>query len=300
MKIAFVVDGGPELGMGHVVHSLALAEELRGKADISLVTCSNKGIMESWETAGFPCHHAKTNRGRVSRLESIMPQVVIIDKLEVDVEFALWVRNILGAKLAVMNCMSKEAMEVADLVVCGDAFGLSNRRDKHMVYSQAGDYPALWLTGPRYWVLRREFQECLLHHEGTPQNILIRIGGINSGDLVDSIKTEVNLGIAVKVANSMELSAVQMAECMELADLVICSPGLTPFEALLVGTPVIIIPQTDAQRQAYSTLPLLEKEDIGKLLGMIERGEFIRTDDVRAMQIGQGKQEVVAAIEAWL
>jgi spore coat polysaccharide biosynthesis predicted glycosyltransferase SpsG len=303
-KITFVVDGGSKLGMGHVVHSLTLAEELRGKAEISLVTCSNKMTMAMWEAASFDCQYAKTNKGRVSRLEAIRPQIVIVDRLEVDAGFAYWVRHGLGARLAIMNCITKDALTVADLVVCAfapgcDAYGPGNRRDRKMVYDSTGDYPALWMTGPRYWVLRREFY--LAERDEEAISILVRIGGSDSKATASAIK-DVLAGQEVTVITSMDLSASDMVQTMIKARVAICSPGLTPFEALLVGTPVIIIPQNEVQRLAYNTMPLLEKEDIGKLPSMIERGEFIRPDSpvVKAMQIGQGKHEVIEAIEAWL
>ncbi len=298
-KIAFVVDGGSELGMGHVVHSLTLAEELRGKAEISLVTCSNKITMAMWETAAFDCQYATTNKGTVSRLEAIRPDIVIVDRLEVDAGFAYWVRHGLGARLAIMNCITKDALTVADLVVCGDAFGLSNRRDRKMVSDSTGDYTALWLTGPRYWVLRREFYDVERGEEAI--SILVRIGGSDSEATATAIK-DVLAGQEAAVITNMDLSASGMVQTMIEARVAICSPGLTPFEALFVGTPVIIIPKDEMQRRAYNTVPLLEKGDIGRLPGMLERGEFIKPESpvVKAMQIGQGKQEVIEAIEVWL
>lgn len=298
-KIAFVVDGNSELGMGHVVYSLTLAEQLRGKADISLVTRSNKATMALWEAATFDCQYATTDKGRVSRLEAIGPDVVIVDRLEVDAGFAYWVRHGLGARLAIMNCITEDALTVADLLVGGDAFGLGNRRDRKMVCDSTGDYPALWLTGPRYWVLRREFYDAERDEEAI--SILVRIGGADSETTATAIK-EVLAGQEVAVITGIDLSASEMAQAMIEARVAICSPGLTPFEALIVGTPVIIIPQDEMQRRAYDTLPLLEKDDIGRLPGMIERGEFIRPDSpvVKAMQIGQGKHEVIEAIEVWL
>ena len=334
-KIAFVVDGNQELGMGHVIHSLALAEELKDKAEILLVTQSGKEIAAIWEEKGFTVYNVKNAK---AKLKGLSPQIVVIDQLYVDSDFAEWVRYILGARLVICNCLSNDALTIADLVVAGDAMGLQNRRMKAPVYDrrdprQFADYSSLWLTGPKYWVLRPEFLNYLSKVDfshiiaGTidatqitvspnfsenlgdkiqktqkqSHRILVRIGGVDQ-DLVSQIDSILG-NFKVDIITNYQYGASEMAEKMVRADVVICTPGLTPFESLLVGTPVIIIPQNEEQELRYKpTLPLLSKDDIDKLPSIIERGEFIRPDSpvVQRMQIGQGKQEVVEAIEQWL
>lgn len=61
-------------------------------------------------------------------------------------------------------------------------------------------------------------------------------------------------------------NAENVAELMYNADLVIASPGLSTFEGLSVGTPVIIMPQNNVQKEIYRAyLPMLEKGQVGKL-----------------------------------
>lgn len=307
-KIVFVVDGNAELGMGHVIHSLALAEELRDKADIVLVTQSGPEVTAIWK--GFTTYNTKNVK---AKLKGIAPQVVVIDNLYVDSGFAEWVRFTLGARLIICNCLSNEVLTMADLVVAGDAMGLHNRRVKALVYDrqnprQFADYSSLWLTGPRYWVLRRDFDKLYPQVRAErAEKILLSFGGVNQQDMTDKVYSFVAKGFdVVKLHHNLSHASdwlSNVSPTMQRADLVICSPGLTPFEALLVGTPVIIIPQNEEQEVRYKPyLPLLGKDEIDKLPGMIERGEFIRSDSpiVQQMQIGQGKREVVEAIEAWL
>jgi spore coat polysaccharide biosynthesis predicted glycosyltransferase SpsG len=83
------------------------------------------------------------------------------------------------------------------------------------------------------------------------------------------------------------------------ADLVIASPGLSAFEALCVGTPIIIIPQNSLQREIYKAhIAMLEKSDIARLGHMIENGDFVDPRDARIadLDIGQGISELVEAI----
>jgi spore coat polysaccharide biosynthesis predicted glycosyltransferase SpsG len=46
-------------------------------------------------------------------------------------------------------------------------------------------------------------------------------------------------------------NAETVAELMYSADLVIASPGLSTFEALCVGIPVIVMPHDDLQKEIY-------------------------------------------------
>ncbi len=304
-RIIFIAEGGPDLGMGHIIHSLALAEELKEKAEIILLT-NSQDVAAPWIAAGYECQYPKAGRAK-AMLKALMPQVVIFDTLYPDRKVMQWIKESLGAKIAVCNCMDDAAELLADLVVAGDAHGLENRREKKLIYDrftprQWADFTQLRLTGPRYWVLRQEFYDVYLRAVSRgSKDILMRIGGADNHDLSIAIKNVLG-GLNVTIIEGHGYAAREMAREMADADLVICSPGLTPFEALLVGTPVIIIPKDEEQRSRYAAIPLLGKEDIGKLPEIIQHSTFIRPTDsaVKRMQIGQGKHEVVQAIEAWL
>ncbi len=86
---------------------------------------------------------------------------------------------------------------------------------------------------------------------------------------------------------------------MYAADLVIASPGLSAFEALCVGTPVIVMPHDSLQRDTYrGYLEMLERKDVRGLGGLIERGQFTypHSESIVAMEIGHGVTELVSEI----
>ena len=83
------------------------------------------------------------------------------------------------------------------------------------------------------------------------------------------------------------------------ADLAITAAGMSMFEALCVGTPVIVIPQDQLQRDTYQgVMQLLEVSEIARLPDMIESLDFTRPSDemIAKMEIGDGVASLVDAI----
>jgi spore coat polysaccharide biosynthesis predicted glycosyltransferase SpsG len=90
-----------------------------------------------------------------------------------------------------------------------------------------------------------------------------------------------------------------VAELMFNADLAVTSPGLSVFEALCVGTPVIVIPQDRLQHDTYSGfMRILERDQVAGIGSMIEKKEFTYPDDpsIAQMEIGEGVPELVELI----
>jgi spore coat polysaccharide biosynthesis predicted glycosyltransferase SpsG len=90
-----------------------------------------------------------------------------------------------------------------------------------------------------------------------------------------------------------------VAETMYNSDVVFTSPGLSYYEALATGTPVVGFHQNEMQRDIHSEyLKTLDKSELFKLSSIIKDKSFIFPDDplVASMEIGQGKNEIVHAI----
>ena len=95
-----------------------------------------------------------------------------------------------------------------------------------------------------------------------------------------------------------------IAELMFNADLVITSPGISMFEAIFVGTPIISINQNSLQKQIYNPLNyefFLDKKNIKSLnhyLNIIspieKRSEIVR--NFKKMKIGEGKDEIISKL----
>ena len=90
-----------------------------------------------------------------------------------------------------------------------------------------------------------------------------------------------------------------VAEAMHRVDVVFASPGLSFFEALAVGTPVVGFHQNELQRDVYGGyLTTLDKSELFRLSSIIENKSFIFPDDpfVASMEIGKGKDELIHSI----
>ena len=90
-----------------------------------------------------------------------------------------------------------------------------------------------------------------------------------------------------------------MAELMHRADLVIASPGLSAFEALYVGTPILLIPQNIMQKEAYQgLLKIIDGEEVNCLMDIIASKDFTypNQEDIINMKIGKGKEELAKKI----
>ena len=86
---------------------------------------------------------------------------------------------------------------------------------------------------------------------------------------------------------------------MHKNDVVFASPGLSFFEALSVGTPVLGFHQNELQRDTYKGyLTTVAKSELSKLSSMIENKSFVFPDDpfVASMEIGKGKDDIIRGI----
>jgi UDP-2,4-diacetamido-2,4,6-trideoxy-beta-L-altropyranose hydrolase len=323
MKIAFVTDGGLEMGMGHVQQSTTLAKELMRRAEICFLTKSDDTVVRQIEGCGFRTFRLKTDDELANLLKEIEPKVVIIDKPDVAEPFVAKLRNSMKIKLVIFSNVT-DANKYADIAVAADLLTVSKLGN---VKFQTTD--TLYLYGPKYWILRKEFYE--LHDRrkvvsGKVEKILLIFGGSDPSNLTSTVLEELlsldqdykidvimgphfeNLDSISRVLANQEgkrenvrlyNNVVNVAELMYDADLVIASPGLSTFEALCVGTPVIIMPQNELQQEVYQAyLPMLRKGQVRKLGRAIARGEFVdpRDETVTRLDIGQGMPDLVNLI----
>ena len=92
---------------------------------------------------------------------------------------------------------------------------------------------------------------------------------------------------------------LNVAEMMSLHDVVFASPGLSFFESLVIGTPVVGFHQNELQKEAYQdTFPTFGKEDVGSIPNTLEGKDFIypNCNCVRVMAIGEGKDQIIQEV----
>lgn len=325
LKVCFITDGGMHLGLGHVQQSITFARALLPNADICFLTKSDALIVARIAEAGFTVTGLENDSSILRKLQELRPDVVIFDKLDVDETLASDIKQNLSTRLVIFTNLSG-ANKFADIAVTADigsAFENLRYIDK--------DTGTLNFYGPRYWVLRPEFDA--YHQKGkvraaATEQVLLIFGGSDPANL-----TSVALDQLLSLDRHLEIDAVlgshfsheadvlemlqrhekkcarvklyrnikNVAELMYRADLVIASPGLSAFEALRVGTPIVVVPHDSLQRDTYQGhMRMIERNELWKLGSMIEAGDFTYPNDqpISRMEIGQGVHELKEVIMA--
>lgn len=322
-KIVFIVDGGTKLGLGHVYQALTLAQELKKDAEICFLTKSAITVVDKMKAAGFITHKLASNSEILSYLQHDPPNIVIFDNIKVSVKLAKEIKKNRYIKLVIFTNLSK-ANRYADIAITADI-------SKHYKNSKFTDRQTntLYFYGPKYWILREDFYNYKKINKTMPKNIdniLVIFGGSDFSNLTslalrelinlsNEIKIDVILGANFNHFNSLNSvlkeyeaqnrtinihkDVANVAELMYKTDLVITSPGLSAFEALCVGTPILVIPQNLQQQEEFQELiKLIDKEDMASLTGKIINMDFTYPDQemIVNMHIGEGKTEIIKII----
>jgi len=216
-----------------------------------------------------------------------------------------------------------EANKYADVVV-NFVMGSDDKNRKYM----DKETNTFYFYGLKYEILRKEFYE----HRKSPnplhevERVLLIFGGSDPLNLTTAVLDELlrlaryydidvitgayfryfkelNKVLAEHLDKRMRVRIYRnvdnVAELMQQADLVISSPGLSIFEALRVGVPVIAIHQNEPQRCSFQKfMPTLDKSEIWRLGDIISRGEYADPfgEYIRSLEVGEGKDEIVRAI----
>lgn len=318
------------MGMGHILQSTTLAKALRSMAELSFLTKSDAQVVAAIREAGFVVTAHRDDAEIFARLQHDAPDVVLFDKIDVDVQLARHIRSELSARLVIFTNLTA-ANDYAHMVVLQRAADLqtdvaSRLRNESFRDPRTG---ARYFYGPRYWVLRPEFHAYRKRSKPRPvrtERILLAFGGSDptslssmvldellsdptaySVDLIlgrhfshyDVVEAVLDKHRNRRGAVTLHRNASNVAELMYAADLAITAAGMSMFEALCVGTPVIVIPQDQLQRDTYQGLMrLLDVDKLDTLGAMIKDADFSYPDDaiIAAMEIADGIQDLIESI----
>ena len=311
------------MGMGHVQQSLSLARNLAAESEITFLTKSDEAVSVKIQENGFSSTRMLNDAEIFEKLQLSAPDVVLFDKIDVSEILAKDIRQFLRSGLVIFTNLTA-ANKYAHVAVTADIG--SEFKNIRYVDESTG---TLYFFGPKYWILRPEFYEYKKIRKRVSlvsKKILLIFGGSDPSNLTTAslkqlLKFERDLNIDVvlgshysfdselqKIIDATEHTGADItvhknvsnvAELMFKADLVLASPGLSAFEALCVGTPIIVVPHDSLQRDTYSGyMRMLERNDLDKLNQMIERHEFTMPGDelICRMEIGEGIQELKAEI----
>jgi spore coat polysaccharide biosynthesis predicted glycosyltransferase SpsG len=321
LNICFVVDGGKELGMGHVEQANALAVELKSESEVIFLTKSDEVVCEKIRENGFAVDYCTTDIDILLNLQHKVPDVIIFDKLDVSVQLAKTIKQTLNSRLVIFTNLSR-ANQYADIAITADIrFENIRFRDENT--------KTLYYYGPKYWIFRKEFyryQQQKKEKVKEPKRLLLMFGGSDPSNITTAALEELlshNRGYFLDVVigahyhheddlknvlkrNYPTSSSVNIfrnisnvAELMYKADLVLASPGLSAFEALMVGTPILLVPHDSLQLEEYQNdIKIIERKNLRKLNLMIENDHFTYPTDlnIQQMRIGEGVEELKECI----
>jgi spore coat polysaccharide biosynthesis predicted glycosyltransferase SpsG len=325
MLIVFIVDGNNELGMGHVYQVVTLVNDMLSSnydfLEINIITKSGGPVLSFLEGAGCEVISFCNDNEIYEYLYGVKPDSVVIDNLDVSVKFSKKIKQNIGSKLLIFTNLSK-ANKYADVTLLADIGS-----DFKNLYLRDSETNRVEIFGPKYWIMRSEFfldvnkSKC----KEEVNKILLMFGGTDPSNfsmkvldelltMVEGFEISVVLGLGYEnndeilnlISRNKSNSSVvifrnvsNVAKLMSMNDLVIASPGLSFFEALVVGTPVIGIHHDFIQKEAYKSLVKTVGEfELGDIPGLIRSKNFLYADSRRVldMDIGQGKKQIIKEI----
>jgi spore coat polysaccharide biosynthesis predicted glycosyltransferase SpsG len=324
MKIVIVTDGNSTLGLGHIYQSLSLAAALQQRCGAELVlrflTKSGDNVRSLIRNAGFDEAYCASDAEILATLQNDPPRCVIFDKLDVAPELAQAIKQTVPASLAIFTNLTA-ANDYADLAVLADMG--SDFKNVRRIDPVTG---AVKINGPRYWLLRPEFYGLSAKAPAVRapvQQIMLMFGGADPANysslvldrlLAMPAALSILLVLGSAFPHEAQLQAVlarhagsrsqlrirknvsNVAQEMRAHDVVFASPGMSFFEALAVGTPVLGFHQNALQQQVYAAVfRTLGPDDLGQLPEIIQTQQFVNPADavVAAMEIGRGKDEIL-------
>ncbi|MFH1894716.1 MAG: glycosyltransferase [Patescibacteria group bacterium] len=250
-KIIFWVDGNRRIGTGHLMRCLALAHELKRR-----INCQTSFLMKNSRIVSREV--LKHGYAIENKFPRNFADIIITSFPSVDQAYLKEIKKYV--KLLVVIDDSPKTQYPADIVVkCSCVPQLS----RHDLKSKSE-----FLVGLDYVIIDKEFKKASLKEKKIHpemKSILITMGGsdVNNftpkimealGGLTD-IKKIVIIGPAFEDIDKLKLGkdfnlkygVSNMAELMFSADLAIVGGGITLYELACVGTPGIVLCQTDYQ-----------------------------------------------------
>jgi spore coat polysaccharide biosynthesis predicted glycosyltransferase SpsG len=288
MNILFRCDGSLEIGLGHIVRCLALADEFRDNHNCEVyfaIRKSELGIKQVEPSYPVLTSNAKAFNYKEWIVECIgksKAQILILDVRDnLSINDLLQIKKKSGVRVVTIDDPEDKRLS-SDL-----AFFPPVPQVQHMRWD---DYKGQLFVGWEYVILRKEFCITYQSTNSTCPNILISMGGTDEFDLtnfatksIDTISENFSAtiilgpGYAHEVKLRKLLSTVNfpfsiyrdpqnMAMIMSKSDIALISFGQTAYELAALHIPSLYLCLTEDHQESAS---LFVKEGIGFSLGLL-------------------------------
>lgn len=320
MDIFIRADGGSQIGMGHIMRTLVLANNLSKVHNVFYICRIDKKLMDKYEAGielikknGF--NVIEINEENLKKeMKNIKGDCIITDSYEVDEEYFNICKN--NFKISVY---------LDDENIC-DYFNVDLLINQN-VYAKQFHYKVndntILMLGPQFIILREEF--CNIIQKNIPktvENIMVTVGGSDNYNITEKIinklkhtnyKLHVVVGPGFKFKDNLkkyESSFVNlyfnanMCELMKKSDICISSCGTTLYELAAVGIPTIGLVVAENQiiaAKAMDKLNLIKLSTIENLENIVKSLDYIKRKQLsknsNELVDGKGIYRIIDEIE---
>lgn len=277
MNIIIRTDASVNIGTGHVMRCLTLADELKQRnANIRFICREETGnLIELIEKKGFKVYRLPANieveedkvlTGRILKKQSTPPDWLIVDHYEINSSWESSLREFVK-KIMVIDDLADRKHD-CDLLL-NQNYSTDEKR-----YLGLTPDDCIQLLGTEYALLRPQFfmaREKLRERNGDVKRILVFMGGsdptgqtsrvlgaikkLNRPDIVTDVvigssnsrRSEIENLISNMPNTTYHFNVENMAELMSYADLAIGAGGTASWERCCVGLPSVVIAIADNQ-----------------------------------------------------
>lgn len=263
-NVVFRVDGGDDIGMGHVYRCMTLAGELQTVLDCNITFLTHEaysGGIEKLESRGFDVV-VTDSHADVGAIRSIDPDIIFIDILDTAESY---VRDLHDLSAAVINLEDLgDGADHADYVI-------------NALYEEpTTDHNQLF--GAEYFVYEEEAATDGYEVRPDVQHVLLTFGGSDPSNLSTRIARELGMrdlpyqyrlvlgpdfsfeaGIddlpeAARSQIDIFRDVPDMGELMRWADVAVCSGGRTVYELAAIGVPSLVVAQNSREADRMAEL----------------------------------------------
>lgn len=308
-KIAFRVDGGNKIGMGHLMRSLALANAFPEDIDIYFMIKREESVLKLLSQYRFKILEIGETLKKEEEINKVKElirsnniDILITDSYEIDQDYLIETKEIVK-KLVTIHDFAPFAFP-SDIVINGN------------IYAPWLDYRSLnghtqFLLGTDYTLMREEFKNLPERKINKKvENILVTMGGSDKLNLTPKIirvlnqleedweqsecfnKDELHIDVVIGSAfanleeiiaevrkSSLEIdlhfNVKKMSSLMLNNDLAISAGGSTLYELAATGTPAVVLLQADNQ---VLVAEAMEKAGVIRNLGF---GNCFKDDELK-------------------
>ena len=310
LRIAFVVNGNQQVGMGHIYRALALADIFFGNQIRFFTYASDRNAVQVIENRGYEIHVLSQSRDVIEHIYKFQPDIVINDVLDTAVEYITTLRS-KGFFVVNFEDLGKGSLH-ANLVF-NALYEFSSPPSHHRFgakYVCLGEHflllPPAPFRDPATTLLitfggvdenNLTLRTCeilpKLFHETTLQQAIVILGPnyAHHKELTLFLENiEGDLRSRIQVYDTVE----NMARLIRKADVGVTSNGRTVYELAAMGVPGVSIAQNDRETlhlfsrysEGFQYLGIASNVDgrkIAKAVGAIVMDRELRLKMVRAL-----------------